>query len=128
MQGVRRAFTGLVLATTVFLVGCAGSTSTPATAGGPPAPVGGRWAGSAGVGAVSTPVTLSLTQIGNAVTGDISVGGRPDLSGPVVGTVQDRMISLELRNGYGSLPDLTVSQDRISGVLSLGPMVLQRAK
>jgi hypothetical protein len=42
--------------------------------------------------------------------------------------VEGQTISLELRNGYGSLPDMTVSQDRITGVLSLGPMTLQRAR
>jgi hypothetical protein len=112
----------------LLIAGCAGSTPPPRVAGGPPVNVAGQWAGSAGVGAVSAPVSLSLVQDGAAVSGNISIGGRPDLSGPVVGTVQGNTVSLDLRNGYGSLPDLTAAPERITGTLSLGPMSLRRSK
>jgi hypothetical protein len=112
----------------LLIAGCAGSTPTPGVVGGPPVNVGGQWAGTAGVGATAAPVSLSLVQDGAAVSGAISIGGRPDLSGPVVGTVQGNTVSLDLRNGYGSLPDLTAAPERITGILSLGPMSLRRAR
>jgi hypothetical protein len=112
----------------LLIASCAGPTPAPGVAGGPPVNIGGHWAGSAGMGAAAAPVSLSLVQDGAAVSGTISIGGRPDLSGPVVGTVEGNTVSLELRNGYGSLPDLTAAQERITGILSLGPMSLRRAK
>jgi len=112
----------------LLIVACAGSTPAPGVAGGPPVDIGGQWIGSAGVGAAAAPVSLSLVQDGAMVSGTISIGGRPDLSGPVVGTVQNNTVSLDLRNGYGGLPDLTAAPERITGTLSLGPMSLRRSK
>jgi hypothetical protein len=125
---IRRCAVPLLGFSILLIAGCASSTPTPGAAGGPPANISGQWAGSAGVGAAAAPVSLSLVQSGTAVSGTIAVGGRPDLSGPVVGTVQGNTVSLDLRNGYGSLPDLTAGPERITGILSLGPMSLRRAK
>lgn len=124
----RRFAAPLLVVCILLLAGCAASTSPPAAAVGPPANVAGQWSGSAGVGATSAPVTMSLDQNGAAVTGTILVAGRSDLSGPIVGTVRGNTLLLDLRNGYGSLPNLTALEDRITGVLSVGPMMLQRAR
>jgi len=107
------------------VAGCA-STNAPATASGPPANAGGKWSGWAGVGAVSAPVSLQLTQDGANVTGNIDVGGAPDLSGPVSGTVQGNLLSLSLSNGRSFTP-MTVKPDQISGVIGAGPVSLRRA-
>jgi hypothetical protein len=112
----------------LLIASCAERTPSPVLARGAPVDVGGQWVGSAGVGATAAPVSLSLVQDGAAVSGTISIGGRPDLSGPVVGTVRGSTVSLDLRNGYGSLPDLTAAPERITGILSLGPMSLRRSK
>ena len=74
-----------------------------AAANAPTANVAGTWTGNAGTGGVSAPVTLTLTQSGTNVSGNISVGGRIDLSGPVKGTVQGEIVKL-------SLPTVTLGQ------------------
>jgi hypothetical protein len=118
-------FVSLVLA----ISGCASMESTPAVnMSGPPANTTGAWSGWAGMGAAAAPVSLTLTQSGANVTGDIDVGGRPDLTGPVVGTVQGNALSLKLQSGFGTLPVMTVSESQISGVISVGPMTLTRSK
>jgi hypothetical protein len=119
------------------LAGCAGqsggdrvsqSANTPAPAASPAATVTGTWTGWAGVGARDAPVTMNLMQTGPNVTGDVSVGGRPDLSGRLVGLVQGNGIRLELANGYGSLPEMTVKQEQIFGNIGGLPFSLQRAR
>jgi len=119
-------FVSLVLA----ISGCAGmESSTPAlTTSGPLANAAGAWSGWAGMGATATTVSLTLTQSGANVKGDIDVAGRSDMTGPVVGTVQGNALSLTLQSGFGSLPSMTVSQNEISGVISVGPMTLTRSK
>jgi hypothetical protein len=88
----------------------------------------GSWSGYAGAGAVSAPVALQLAQSGANVTGNITVGGRPDFSGPVTGTVQGNGLSLRLATGTASLPMLTVGSDQITGDVGPGPMILRRTK
>ena len=112
------------------LAGCAGSMETPTTLNmsGPTAQAGGSWSGYAGGGSQSTPVSLTLNQSGNNVTGNINVAGRPDMTGDVVGSVQGNGLTLKLQSGYGTLPVMTVSENQISGTLAIGSMTLQRAK
>jgi hypothetical protein len=62
----------------------------------PTANVAGTWTGSAGSGGASVPVTLTLAQTGTELTGNIAVGGRSDLSGPVKGTVTGEVVNLTL--------------------------------
>jgi hypothetical protein len=122
-----KACAGVVLG--VLLVtggGCATSSTT--TASGPMANVNGTWTGSAGGGAVEAPVTMTLAQTGANVAGEFRIGGRPDLSGPVEGTVQGNAVRLALKSGYGSLPEMTVKQDQISGIVAGLPLTLRRAK
>ena len=120
---------GGVLLTLLLAVvsGCASSDSMSTTAAsGPPANAAGKWSGWAGVGAVSAPVSLSLTQNGASVSGDIDVGGDPALSGPVTGTVQGSMLNLSLGTGRSFTP-MTVKPDQITGVIGPGPVTLRRA-
>jgi hypothetical protein len=117
---------GLVL---VASGGCAGSSTSPAASSGPPANVNGSsWTGAAGGGAVEAPVTMTLAQTGTNVAGEIRIGGRPDLSGPVEGVVQGNAVKLSLKSGYESLPEMTVKQDQISGVVAGLPLTLRRSK
>ena len=130
---------------TILLLGCAvtamagcashsggdrvSQSPAPASpAASPMTSVTGTWTGWAGVGARDAPVTMTLMQTGPKVTGDVSVGGRPDLSGQLVGLVQGNGIRLELANGYGSLPEMTVKQEQIFGNIGGLPFSLQRAR
>ncbi len=76
---------------------------------------------------MSAPITLTLSQTGTDVSGNITVGGRPDLSGPVKGTVQGEIVKL-------SLPTVTLGQmiakdGTMSGEVSGGlPATLRRVQ
>jgi hypothetical protein len=75
----------------------------------------------------SAPVTLTMQQNGAAVTGNLSVGGRPDLSGDITGTLRGDLLRLALPTT--TLGELLVKQDTITGVPVAGlPVTLQRAK
>ena len=101
---------GLVL---VFGAGCASSSSSPSAAPtGPPANVAGSWNGGF-FGALSNSVSMQLQQQGNAVTGNIDVGGRSDLSGGLKGTVAGNTLSYSLANGGSGT--MKVSGNVISG-------------
>jgi hypothetical protein len=68
--------------------GCgAAREAQQAAANAPTANVAGTWTGYAGTGGVSAPITLTLTQSGTDLSGNITVGGRMDLSGPVKGEI-----------------------------------------
>jgi hypothetical protein len=84
--------------------GCgAAREAQQAAANAPTANVAGTWTGYAGTGGVSAPITLTLTQSGTDLSGNITVGGRMDLSGPVKGAVQGEIVKL-------SLPTVTLGQ------------------
>jgi hypothetical protein len=124
-----KAWAGILLGLVLVAGGgCAASSTSTTASSGPPANVNGTWTGAAGGGAIEAPVTMTLAQTGANVTGEIRIGGRPDLSGPVVGMVQGNGVKLSLQSGYGSLPEMTVKQDQISGVVAGLPLTLRRAK
>jgi hypothetical protein len=127
---MRQALVTPLFVLAILLGGCGGSMQSANTlnTSGPTANAAGSWAGFAGVGAVSAPVTLQLAQTGSNVKGNITVGGRPDFSGPVTGTVQGNGLSLRLASGTASLPMLTVASDQITGDVGPGPMILRRSK
>ena len=77
-------------------IGCGAMEQERAAASAPTANAAGTWTGWAGEPRVSRPVTLTLEQSGTNVKGDLSVAGRPDLSGPVTGTVQGELVYLSL--------------------------------
>jgi hypothetical protein len=104
---------GLVL---VFGAGCASSSNAPAAATtGPPANVAGSWNGGF-YGALSNSVSMQLQQQGTAVTGNIDVGGRSDLSGGIKGTVSGNMFNYSLANGGSGT--MQVSGNTISGTVN----------
>jgi hypothetical protein len=98
-------------------------TGAPSAATAAPADVNGVWSGALVGGA---PVTMNLRQSGTSVTGDLSVGGRADISGPVEGTVDGSTIRLRERTGYGSAPLLRVQGDRITGIVAGTTLDLRR--
>ena len=106
--------------------GC-GAAERAQTAVASTANVAGVWTGSAGVGGRLMPVTMTLTQNGTTVTGDMSVGGRSELTGGVKGSIQGELLILSLERV--TLGELTVFQDTMTGQVSAGlPVSLRRSR
>jgi len=111
------------------LTGCAAAREAQqAAANAPTAQVAGTWTGSYGAGSMNGPVTMTLAQNGTNVSGNIDIGGRPDLSGPVKGTLKGELL-------YLSLETLTLSQmmvkdkNTITGEVIGGvPMTVRRVQ
>jgi hypothetical protein len=123
LKKVAAPLLGLVALAAV--AGCAGRSSTAPSAAVPAAAnVGGTWTGTMGVG--GAPVTMLLEQTGPNVTGDLRVGGRADISGPIEGTVEGNTI--KLRGGTGTAPLLNVQGDRITGTVRGATLDLRRAR
>jgi len=88
---------GLLMLLTVVVAGCGTAREQQAAAeNAPTANVAGTWAGSAGTGGVFAPVTLTLAQNGTDLSGNMTIGGRSDLDGPVKGTVKGVTVNLSL--------------------------------
>jgi len=129
MEGtvIRTTVVGLLALFCLATLGCAAAREEQAAANAPTANVAGTWTGWAGTGMRSAPVTLTMQQNGTAVTGNLSVGGRPDLSGDVTGTLRGDLLKLSLPTT--TLGELLVKQDTITGVPVAGlPVTLQRAR
>lgn len=110
----------------VASLGCAAVQEEQAAANAPTASVAGTWTGYAGFGVRSAPVSLTMRQNGVDVTGTISVAGRPDLSGPITGSVRGELLKLSLPTT--TLGEMRVQQDTITGVPAAGmPVTLRRA-
>ena len=109
-------------------LGCgAAREAQMAAANAPTADVNGTWSGSAGTGGQFVPITMNLTQNGTAVNGQISIGGRPDLSGAVKGSVQGELIKLSLERV--TLGEMRVKDNTMSGEVSGGlPATLRRSR
>jgi len=124
---MRRSF-GLLALCGALAAGCgAAERAQTAVASVPTANVGGVWTGSAGVGGRVMPVTMTLTQNGTTVTGDMSVGGRSELTGGVKGSIQGELLILSLERV--TLGELTVVQDTMTGQVSAGlPVSLRRSR
>jgi hypothetical protein len=117
----------LAMVALVTVAGCASHRSTsPSAAVAAPADVSGTWTGSTISGAGGSPVTMTLTQTGNAVTGNLEVAGHGDISGPIEGTVEGNTI--KLRGGTGTAPLLNVQGDRITGTVRGATLDLRRAR
>jgi hypothetical protein len=108
--------------------GCgAAREAQQAAANAPTANVAGTWTGSAGTGGVSVPINLTLAQTGTDLSGNISVGGRPDLSGPVKGTIQGEIVKLS--TSTMTLGQMIAKGGVMSGEVSGGlPTTLRRAQ
>ena len=115
---MRRATVGLLAVFCVAALGCAAVEEQKAMASAPTANVAGTWSGTVGAGMRSATVTLSLSQNGTNATGNISVAGRPDLSGAVTGDVEGQLLKLSVATTTFST--LQVKQDTMTGVSSVG--------
>ena len=120
MKTVSWVLIGLVL---MLGAGCASSSSAPAAASGPPANVAGSWSGGF-YGALSNSVSMQLKQQGTAVSGNIDVGGRSDLSGGISGTVSGNTLSYRIANGGSGT--MQVSGNTISGTVNGNPFRAQK--
>ena len=120
---------GLLALLTVVSAGCgAAREAQMAAENAPTANVAGSWTGSAGTGGVFAPVALTLTQNGTDLSGNITVGGRPDLNGPVKGTVKGTTVNLSLATvKLGQM--LVNQQNTMTGEVVGGlPVTLRRAQ
>jgi hypothetical protein len=103
-------------------------TTTGSVAASPTTPdLTGTWRGNAGVGARSTSVALDLRQAGEALKGNLEVGGRPDLSGPVTGKVEGDTLRLRLDSGAVG-PQVRVKGDTMTGMISGEPLDMRRVR
>jgi len=120
--------TFVFLALCGVLAGCGTAQHAQwAAANAPTANVSGVWTGSARTGETFMPVTMTLTQSGTTVTGDMSVGGRSELTGGVQGSIQGELLTLSLERV--TIGELTVKQDTMSGqVFARLPVNLRRSK
>ena len=111
----------------IAMVGCtAAREEQKAAMNAPTANIAGTWTGSAGQGGSSLPVTMTLAQTGTNLTGNISVAGRPDVSGPVKGTVTGELVNLS--TATTTFAQLRAQQDTMTGQSSIGQVILRRQK
>ena len=112
----------------VLASGCASKSDTAArSSASTTSDVSGTWQGYAGVGARSASVTLNLRQEGPGLSGNLAVGGRPDLSGPVTGRVEGD--TLRLRLGSGAVgPEVRVQGDTMTGMVGGEPLSVRRVR
>ena len=111
----------------IAVVGCAAAREEQKAAlNAPTANVAGTWAGNAGQGGSSLPVTLTLAQSGTNLTGNLSIAGRPDLSGPVKGAVQGEIVKLS--TAMTTFAQLRAQQDTMTGDSEVGQVILRRQK
>ena len=125
---MKRLAIGLLALLGAVSAGCgAAREAQTAAENAPTANVASTWTGSGGTGGMFAPVTLTLAQTGTDVTGNIAVGGRPDLSGPVKGTVKGEVLNLSLASV--KLGQMMAKDGTISGQVSGGlPVTLRRAQ
>ncbi len=125
---MRTTVIGLLVLFGLVASGCgAAREAQQAAANAPTANVAGTWAGSSTTGGSFVPVTMTLDQTGTALTGSVSIGGRPDLSGGVKGSVQGELVQLSL-DRPSSAVQLTAKQDTMTGMLFGLQVTLRRTK
>ncbi len=124
---MRRAIVVVLALCGALAAGCGAQRGEMASAGARTANVTGVWTGSATSRGSLVPVTMTLTQNGTIVTGDMSVGGWSELTGGVKGSIQGELLTLSLERL--TLGELTVKQDTMTGQVSAGlPVNLRRSK
>jgi hypothetical protein len=95
----------------------------------PTSDVGGTWTGNTTGEDKPYPVTLTLEQAGTDVTGMMRIGGRPDLSGRVRGTVRGEVLQLSLTTAAHAGGELWVQQDNLMTSNAFGlHFTLRRSK
>jgi hypothetical protein len=124
---IRATTVGLLALVCVATVGCAAAREEQQAAlNAPTANVVGTWTGVAGQATPSLPVTLTLAQTGTNLTGNLTVAGRPDFSGPVTGSIQGEVLKLSLATATFS--QLIVKGDQMTGMTRVGEVILRRSK
>jgi len=125
---MRRAIVVLMVLCGVVTAGCGTAPWAPMKPpSAPPVNVTGVWTGRAASRGALIPVTMTLTQNGTTVTGDMSVGGWSGLTGGVTGSVDGELLTLSLERQ--TLGELTVKEDTMTGQVSTGlPVNLRRSK
>ena len=107
---------GFLAALGVVSAGCGSAREAQQAAlSAPTANVVGTWTGSTTTGGSFVPVTLTLGQTGTDVTGTMVVAGRPDLTGPVTGSVRGELVQLSLTSGATNFGQLRAQQDTMTG-------------
>ena len=96
----------------VVLTGCAAWEARQAALDAPNADVAGTWAGKTTGDGKFLPITLTLAQTSTDVTGMMNIGGRPDLSGRVTGSIKGELLTLSLTNPT-RFGDIWVQQDNM---------------
>ena len=124
---IRVARACLLMLLCIAVVGCAAAREEQKAAmNAPTANVAGTWTGNAGQAGSSLPVTMTLAQTGTNLTGNIAVAGRPDVSGPVKGTVTGELVNLS--TATTTFAQLRAQQDTMTGQSSIGQVILRRQK
>ncbi len=81
----------------VVLTGCSAAwEARQAALDAPNADVAGTWTGKTTGDGKFLPITLTLDQTSTDVTGVMNIGGRPDLSGRIKGTIKGELLTLSL--------------------------------
>ena len=96
----------------VVLIGCAAWEGRQAALDAPNADVAGTWTGKMTGDGKFLPITLTLAQTSTDVTGMMNIGGRPDLSGRVTGSIKGELLTLSLTNPT-RFGDIWVQQDNM---------------
>jgi hypothetical protein len=123
--------TAILLVTLLGVVstGCSGWEARRAALDAPTADVGGTWTGNTTGEDKPYPITLTLDQTGTDVTGVMWIGGLPNLSGRVRGTVRGEVLSLSLTTAAQSGGELWVQQDNMMTSNAFGlHFTLRRSK
>ena len=105
----------------VVSTGCSSAWETRRAAlNAPTADVKGTWTGKTTGEDKPYPVTLTLEQTGTDVTGSIRIGGRPEVSGRVRGTVRGEVLQLSLATAAHMGGELWVQQDNMMTSTAFG--------
>lgn len=110
---MKRTAIPLLILLGVTSMGCSGWEARRAALNAPTADVGGTWTGNTTGEDKPYPITLTLDQTGTDVTGMMRIGGRPDLSGRVRGTVRGEVVDLSLATAPQTGGEIFVQQDNM---------------
>lgn len=94
-------------------MGCTAWEARSAALNAPTADVRGTWTGTTTGEDKPYPITLTLEQTGTDVTGMMRIGGRPELSGRVGGSVRGEVLSLSLTTAAHLGGEIWVQQDNM---------------
>jgi len=96
----------------VVSTGCSAWEARQAALSAPTSDVAGTWTGKTTGDGKFSPITLTLSQTGTDVRGVMNIGGRPDLSGRVTGSVKGELLTLSLTSP-SNFGEIWVQQDNM---------------